>query len=669
MHPRFLFLQAGVLLNAISLSAAVLGQPPSTIRDKTLVAWVALADTTQRAGSPLTLIDPEEHFDAIVFAELLPSKWMAGSDFFRRTQREQATWPTETAAPHQLVQLAIAYHDTQVALYRDGRPYAAYTIDQPQTFDQDMSVLLGLRYVGSMGEIGFLRGELEEARIYDVALDAETITSLKPNQASVPQPIGQWTFEDGTVRDAMGNFPPGELRGGARIADGRLHLDGTRAYAIISPPPRPQSMFFKSPSWGGQWDTWLYYHDGTYYLYILAGPGGKWHGIGLATSRDGTHWTEQGLVLRRAAGVTWLGTGSTWKAPDDARGQRFFLNFSEWRGDRQTIFFAESTDLVHWNRLGGEYEFKQDSRWYKPAGRWDCIYTMPRQGGGLFGYWTADPATGPGVGFGQSADGVRWEALKPPEFLDGAPHGECGAVEPIRGKVYLMLGAGGMATLIADQPQGPFRPARKNLHLLTGHTYFSRFFPTPQGLLVNHHSMSSEGVYFAPLKQAVVDEEGTLRLKWWPGNESLKHQTLDVSRRVASAAPVALLDQRFDTKGGVILEGVLTLPAAAEAPPVGLYLEHGQGCGTAIRVGRGGVTELGLLQGDGTGFASKNRVDRETPFGPTATFRLLLKHSLLEFYLDDHLIQCWGLPQSPTGHIGLIHGASPESIRDLKAWR
>ena len=197
----------------------------------------------------------------------------------------------------------------------------------------------------------------------------------------------------------------------------------------------------------------------------------------MATSADGVHWQERGVILRKADGVTWMGTGSTWRSPNFETDGKFQLNFSEWRGDRQTIFFAESTDLLHWKRLGPEFEFQQDVRWYQPKGRWDCIYTIPRTGGGLFGYWTADPEGRPGVGFGQSLDGVHWEALEPPLFVDGAPHGEAGAVERIGQKYYLLLGSGGMKTLVADQPQGPFRPARKNFALLHGGpTYFARSF-------------------------------------------------------------------------------------------------------------------------------------------------------------------------------------------------
>ena len=369
----------------------------------------------------------------------------------------------------------------------------------------------------------------------------------------------------------------------------------------------PQSMFFKSGSYGAQWDTWLYFHEGAYYLFILAGPGGQWEGIGMATSPDGVHWTDRGYVLRKAEGVTWLGTGSTWKSPGYEKDRKFFLNFSEWRGDRQTIFFAESKDLLHWTRLDNTYEFKQDARWYQPKGRWDCIYTIARPGGGLFGYWTADPKGRPGVGFGESLDGVRWTALPPPPFLDGAPHGECGAVERFSKRYFMMLGCGGeMLTLVADRPEGPFRPARKNYHLLGGRTYFSRFFPTPDGVLVNHHSIAG-GVYFAPLKEAVVDEEGALRLKWWKGNERLKHRPIDVRPPQDGAAPVAMLGNTFDADAGLVLEGAMASPASVERKSVGLFIEHADRSGTAFLLRRDGVVEIGPMRD------RRNRIFREEP--------------------------------------------------------
>ena len=81
-----------------------------------------------------------------------------------------------------------------------------------------------------------------------------------------------------------------------------------------------------------------------------------------------------------------------------------------------------------------------------------------------------------------------------------------------------------------------------------------------------------------------------------------------------------------------------------------------------------GATELGPMRADGTGFAVEKHVDRDWPFRRQARFRLLLKHSLLEFYLDDILVECFSLPTPATGRIGVVAGSGAEVVTDLKAW-
>jgi hypothetical protein len=93
------------------------------IRDKTLVAWVAPANLTQRGGSALTLDDGLSHFDGIVFGELAPGKWMAGSDLWSRTKKDQAAFPVATADAKTFVQIAIVYRDTEITIYRNGKQY------------------------------------------------------------------------------------------------------------------------------------------------------------------------------------------------------------------------------------------------------------------------------------------------------------------------------------------------------------------------------------------------------------------------------------------------------------------------------------------------------------------------------------------------------------------
>jgi hypothetical protein len=252
--------------------------------------------------------------------------------------------------------------------------------------------------------------------------------------------------------------------------------------------------------------------------------------------------------------------------------------------------------------------------------------------------------------------------------------GEVGAIEKIGDRYYMMFGTGGlMVTLVADRPEGPFVPAKKNLRLLAGHTYFSRFFPIPGAVLVNHHSVARDGqVYFGLLKEARLDAEGTLRLGWWPGNEKL------VERMIAVAVPpvpagespkVAMLQAEFEVSAGLVLKGTIRLPGSREAPRVGLFLPHASDAGTAILVDHAGITELGPMRVDGTGFTAEHRIDREWRYGATVGFRLLVRESLIEFYLDDLLIQCYSLPQRSTGKIGLIRGGRGDAIGDLTVMR
>jgi len=289
----------------------------------------------------------------------------------------------------------------------------------------------------------------------------------------------------------------------------------------------------------------------------------------------------------------------------------------------------------------------------------------------LYGYWTGSPKkeTGGQFGFGETLDGVHWKALEPPKVQ--YRHGEVGAIEKIGDRYYMMFGHHPvMVTLIADHPRGPFRPAKKNFRLLTGHTYFSRFFKSPGGLLVCHHIIARDGqVSFAPLKRAIVDEEGTLRLGWWEGNEKMKHEPVEVPLPATSGGAVDLLASRFDAGTGVILEGTLTLPDAPDAQRRGLYIECARDAGSAILVDPQGLAELGPMRVDGTGFKAEKRVNREMTFGKPARFRLLLKGALLEFYLDDVLIECFSLPGQATGRIGLVRHGADHSLRNLKAWR
>ena len=159
------------------------------IREKTLEAWVALADLKQGGGAAISIETEDGRvFDAIVFGERQAKKWTAGSSGFERTRDLNA--PEETAPVGAFIHMAIVYRpDNSIAVFRNGEPYGKpYTPGSPlQTFKSgNARVLLGMRHTG--GAKPFLNGEIKQAALYDRALSAEEVTaSFRAAGFSIPQ--------------------------------------------------------------------------------------------------------------------------------------------------------------------------------------------------------------------------------------------------------------------------------------------------------------------------------------------------------------------------------------------------------------------------------------------------------------------------------------------------
>jgi hypothetical protein len=57
-----------------------------------------------------------------------------------------------------------------------------------------------------------------------------------------------------------------------------------------------------SPPHLGMWDTWCFYHAGTWYLYFLSSSELQgFDGVSLAMSQDGVYWQLKGTPLRKPA--------------------------------------------------------------------------------------------------------------------------------------------------------------------------------------------------------------------------------------------------------------------------------------------------------------------------------------------------------------------------------
>ena len=464
---------------------------------------------------------------------------------------------------------------------------------------------------------------------------------------------------------------------------------------------------------GNMWDTWLYFHDKTFYLYYLANsaPDRLWDSISLACSKDGASWNKIGPVLRKdGEHVKWMGTGTTWETPRAGlkKGhKKFQLNYIQFIGQKQTIFFAESDDLVHWEKCDIDTEFVQDERWYVPEGRWDTIHTFPNEeDGGLFGFWTATPKLeySSQIGFGRSEDGVHWQALKPPE-VQFDQEGELGGFARFNNRYYILYGHNGnrMSFLVSEQFDGPYHFTEKNRVLLNAgdskHAYYARFFQLNSELLINHHSIALTGVvYFGMIKTDVSDSEGNMWAKWWSGNDCFKmrrslriysetdfapdpvNPALEISKtplfsvfgrpndmefaplakKNGTIYPYGGTEYDLDTTDGAIIEVKLELPKSIHHPKTGIYIPCQRDSALSVFFDSEGRAEFIRSKKDLTGSILDFVMDRQYDFGPRPVLRIAVNHSLLELYLHDIFIESFSLDAEASGRLGFYNRMNSE---------
>ncbi|HOZ48765.1 MAG TPA: GH32 C-terminal domain-containing protein [Candidatus Hydrogenedentes bacterium] len=299
------------------------------LNDKTLVVWAAPSTLDQSGGSALTIDDLHNNFDAIVFGELTPKKWMPGSNGFCRTEKEQGDWPEETAGPAEFVQIAIVYSGNHVTAYRNGKPFADYEHNQPHAFPLGSGILIGNRHLLDGKPTGdSFNGIIQDARVYDTALDAGTLAQLKPGEAGGPEPWAWWAFCQGDlIPDRTGRFGNVKLVGDIRLVARGLEVKGAHSLFLAQPgaegaatppldwrhssavpdsvvlstrlfrerlladPYRPGYHFAMPEDWGRPGDAnGAFYANGRYhlmYLYERKQSGFCW---GHISSKDLIHW-------------------------------------------------------------------------------------------------------------------------------------------------------------------------------------------------------------------------------------------------------------------------------------------------------------------------------------------------------------------------------------------
>jgi cytochrome c553 len=151
---------------------------PKDIREKTLEAWVRLGTLEQSGGAAVSLQTTDGSiFDAIVFAEREPRRWMAGSNGFTRTSPFNGT--AENDAADRFVHVAIVYQqDGTIIGYREGLPYgSAFRRGDLQIYAAKTAQLVfGLRH-GPAGGNRLLQGSIDRVQFYDRALTADEVAA------------------------------------------------------------------------------------------------------------------------------------------------------------------------------------------------------------------------------------------------------------------------------------------------------------------------------------------------------------------------------------------------------------------------------------------------------------------------------------------------------------
>lgn len=652
---------AGLIIAAITPESHAAG--PGVLKDKTLVVWVSPANLTQRGGSALTIDNDRGAFDGIVFGELAPRKWMAGSDGFARTEKVQAAFGAEVVETGTFVQMAMVWRGAQVTAFRNGVVYSQHAIGVPESFGGRSVVVIGRRHLTQNGSDHF-GGAIDDARIYDRALSAEEIAALKPNAESEMKPWAWWTFDDKEAKDRIGRFEITEITGGARVEDGKLVLDGVTGEFLGRTDKAPEPEELETPAIPlNPPTTWLSYHlahpgpggaipadpnpafyyKGRYHLHYIYN-----HKEGCAfahvSSTDMVHWKWHPTTLTRNATGHGMFSGTGFFTKD---GRPAMIYHGEGSG-RNQMAFAMDDQLEKWTRPVPIVPVDANGR--EPSIRhWDpdCW---------LMGDTHYAIAGGSNPSLMKSDDLKQWLYLGElfhPDFpadlgVDKGEDTSCANTFRIGDKWMLLCISHGLGTryYLGDFKDGKFLPDH---HALLNWARWDFFAPesllTPDGRRVMwawctpwvndmqktsrtknfdnllNPAVFQQGIQSLP-RELSLPKDGVLRIKPLRELEGLRHERKSAENFTVKGDSVRLLD---GIKGDTMeLEVVIEAPKAREYG-INLLCDEKGGNGFVIGTGAGSRTlSVGYINPP---FELKENED--------LTLRIFIDKSMIEVFAND----------------------------------
>ena len=156
------------LLTALPITTLIQAAPtpasPWPLNDKTLVAWVAPANLTQRGGSVLTIEKPGGGLRRHRLRRTRPGHLDGRQRWLPPHPTEQGISPGKR--PPKRSSRSPSSTTTEITIYRNDQPTAYYTAEDAESFAGDSLVLMGLRHLDANADNRFFTGSIDDARIY-----------------------------------------------------------------------------------------------------------------------------------------------------------------------------------------------------------------------------------------------------------------------------------------------------------------------------------------------------------------------------------------------------------------------------------------------------------------------------------------------------------------------
>ena len=175
--------------------------------------------------------------------------------------------------------------------------------------------------------------------------------------------------------------------------------------------------------------------------------------------------------------------------------------------------------------------------------------------------------------------------------------------------------------------------------------------------------------YFAPIKKVRIEQDGSLWLVYWQGNDKLKKIPVEMKYGKTvnkNGINIRMTENSLNANDGCVIEGIMNL----EENP-GLYFECLGDKSAYMAVNKNAeisyyiVSETGNTP-DISFLPEKYKVQSDRQFGKTVQFRVLLKKHVMEIYFDDIYMSSYSLPGDSTGKAGLT--GTENSVTAIKSW-